>query len=523
LLERAYARLGHRYIYAYIATWILGAAIMVLVATLIFSIYQDMSIGRFLETLVFAEVAIVVSLGIGAWRVTRRAAPLQRWLNAGRPPEGAEEAWRAALGYAPQGVRTQFLLAVALVAVPVTLFIHFEFSHSWGTSALFLIGLIAAATYPTMVSFFLTEIVMQPVARDAARMLPLTGDPPATGVTLRTRLLVAMPLIGLVTTGFASVVSTIAVGGSIDQLGADVAFGVLVASTTSLGLAWLVGSALLGPIGALVDATRRLRSGDLGVRVPIVNSDELGTLTGSFNEMVEALSDREALRARASALELEADRLERQSERVRLDERARIARELHDVIAHNVGMIVLQADGAASMLEADPERVRGALDAIAGSGRQALGELRELLGVLRRSGGQELTPQPVLRDLEALAEEARAAGLDVDLKLSLDGGVPQALELSAYRIVQESLTNVIKHAGASQVAVEITWTGDALELLVSDDGAGPGRGYRSAESDGHGLIGMRERAVLLGGTLEAGPDPGNRGFAVRARLPVESG
>jgi signal transduction histidine kinase len=516
-LERTYERLGVRYLPFYISVTVVACVVIVLVAVIVFSFYQSMSNGQFVATLAFAEAAILGSLGLGAWSVMRHAQPIQQWLRGGRPAEGAETAWRLALSYAAEGIRTQFALAVVLVAVPVTLFVHWEFVWAWPRSGVFFVGVIVGASYPTMISFYLTEIVLEPLIRDAARALPEPRDAPA-GIPLRSQLLLTLPLIGLVTSGFASVVGTIASGRSINQLGDDVVIGIVVTSTTSLLLAWLVARALLGPISELISATRRLRAGDLSVRVPVIAADELGMLIANFNQMVDALADRDALRARATQLELDAERLERQSEHATLNERARIARELHDVIAHNVGMIVLQAEGAGSIFDRDPERARTALDTIAGSGRQALGELRELLGVLRRTGEMPLTPQPFLRDVELLVASTREAGLNVELTLAVEGEIPHTLELAAYRIVQEALTNVVKHAGASLVLVDLRTAGARLEVSIGDDGVGPPP--RNRRDGGHGLVGMRERAALLGGTLHAGPGPKDRGFVVSAQLPI---
>jgi signal transduction histidine kinase len=243
----------------------------------------------------------------------------------------------------------------------------------------------------------------------------------------------------------------------------------------------------------------------------------------SFNETVGALADRETLAARAAALELEAARLEGQTEHAVLEERSRIARELHDVIAHTVSMIVLQAEGAAGLIASDPGRAERALGTIAGAGRQALTELRDLLGVLRRGEHALLGPQPTLDDLDALVDDVRTAGLALELERDLDGAVPAALALSAYRIAQEALTNVIKHAGASQVRIAVRREGSSLLLEVVDDGRAGAARRPSLASGGHGLIGMRERAAAVGGTLEAGPRRDGAGFAVRARLPLKTG
>ena len=198
-------------------------------------------------------------------------------------------------------------------------------------------------------------------------------------------------------------------------------------------------------------------------------------------------------------------------------ERARIARELHDVVAHHVSVMVVQADGARYALRADPGRAEAALDAISGTGRQALAEMRRLLGVLRASGDQAaLAPVPGLGELRELLDQARAAGLEVSYTLT---GNPRPLsegaELAAYRVVQESLTNTRKHAGlAASACVTLRYEPAGLTVEITDDGiAGP-----AGDTGGHGLAGMRERIAMYGGTVQAGRLPGG-GFAVTAHLP----
>jgi signal transduction histidine kinase len=226
-------------------------------------------------------------------------------------------------------------------------------------------------------------------------------------------------------------------------------------------------------------------------------------------------------RQRVADLEDRAVRLERErGEQAQLavaDERARIARELHDVIAHGVSVIVVQAQAGPHLLD-DPERVRGVFQSIELSGRDALAELRRLLGILR-AGDQQLAigPQPGLGSLQSLVEQVRASGVPVAMRIEGEPvSLPAGIDLSAYRIVQEALTNIVKHAGDASAEVVIRYRTRELQLDIVDDGrAGAGH----INGFGHGLIGMKERVTLFGGTLEAGPCDG-RGFAVRARLPL---
>jgi signal transduction histidine kinase len=200
------------------------------------------------------------------------------------------------------------------------------------------------------------------------------------------------------------------------------------------------------------------------------------------------------------------------------DERRRVAREMHDIVAHSISVMVVQAGGARRILERDPRRAAEAAALIERTGRDALAEMRLLLGVLRpgdQRPGRE--PQPGMAGLESLVERARAAGLPVELRVEgRRPELPQGLDLAAYRIVQEALTNALRHAGAAPTKVVVRYGAAALELEVADRGrpAAP-----AAAPGGQGLVGMRERARLYGGELHAGPRPGG-GFAVRARLPL---
>jgi signal transduction histidine kinase len=198
------------------------------------------------------------------------------------------------------------------------------------------------------------------------------------------------------------------------------------------------------------------------------------------------------------------------------EERARIARELHDVVSHSVGVIVIQAQ-AAQQLEIGEEAVAQSLRAIESSGQQALVEMRRLLGLLRREDEElALAPQPSLRYLDHLAATVREAGLPVDLRVEGDvAPLPPGVDVSAYRIVQEALTNALKHAGPARARVRVRYGLGEVELEISDDGPGPAADNGGG---GHGLVGMRERVNVYGGVLESGGLP-EGGYAVRVRLP----
>lgn len=217
--------------------------------------------------------------------------------------------------------------------------------------------------------------------------------------------------------------------------------------------------------------------------------------------------------AETRAFELELERRE-----VVAAERARIARELHDVIAHSVSVMTVQAGAAEEMLRLDPERAVDPVRAVQDTGRQALVEMKRLVGVLR-DGDEEmgLAPQPGLADVDRLVDEMRQAGLSVDLEVEGERRpLPVGVDLSAYRVVQEALTNALKHAGGAPAIVHLRYRPSTLEIEVVDRGGGG-----PAKEGGHGLVGMRERVGIFGGSLDAGPRA-EGGFVVRALLPLEA-
>jgi signal transduction histidine kinase len=234
----------------------------------------------------------------------------------------------------------------------------------------------------------------------------------------------------------------------------------------------------------------------------------------------EAVRNRRAYVAELRDRAERAERTREEEARRRVDEeRMRIARELHDVVSHSIGVISVQAGVAAHLLERRPDKAGEALATIRQASDEALDELHAMLGVLRQPDGRApLAPAPGLAQLDALVAMAEGAGLRVEVDASGAAHLPPAVDLACYRIVQESLTNVVRHAGASSVTVTVAADGDTLVVEVTDDGPGaPGAG--NGNGTRQGIVGMRERARALGGTLEAGPRP-EGGFRVSARLPT---
>ncbi|MDT8910526.1 histidine kinase [Amycolatopsis sp. PS_44_ISF1] len=297
------------------------------------------------------------------------------------------------------------------------------------------------------------------------------------------------------------------------------------------GLVYLGALAVLNTVEILTDE----RTSGLGEVLFTIFGLALCWTLGEFVGARRAYH--EEVEARLHLLETERD----QATRIAVaEERGRIARELHDVVAHSVSVMVVQADGAALALPKSPELAGRALQTISETGRGALGELRRLLDVLRDDDGdgEPRVPQPDAGALAELTERVRAAGVPVELDVGNDladlADLPAGVSLGLYRIVQESLTNTLKHAGrGARAEVRVRRVGETVEVLVLDDGAGRANRFepvsahagpskkdpRLAVAGGNGLIGMRERANVYGGTLEVGPVPAG-GWQVRAVLPV---
>jgi signal transduction histidine kinase len=256
-------------------------------------------------------------------------------------------------------------------------------------------------------------------------------------------------------------------------------------------------------------------------RDPIVNLD--GFIATSVIFVVVwtigfALSRKfeEADEARKRAAQAEREREERARAAV-TEERARIARELHDVVGHSVSVMTVQASAVRRLLRPEQQREREALLVVERTGREALAEMRRMVGVLRRpEEGPALAPQPSLEHVNKLVDQAREAGLPVDLRVEGDPQpLPAGVDLTAYRLVQEGLTNALKHAKAERAEVLVRYRAGDIEVTVSDNGQGAGSG----DGGGHGLVGMHERVAVYGGVLEAGTRP-EGGYRLRARLPV---
>jgi signal transduction histidine kinase len=306
--------------------------------------------------------------------------------------------------------------------------------------------------------------------------------------------------------------------GQVNEIASWLVLGVAIYSAAAYGerrrARWVCGACLLWVAGIEVLTSLRRGVGLVELLVfvlldalPFLLGWPLGVLTRRLREYRAALEERNR--------QLDQER-EVNARRAVLEERVRIARELHDVVAHHVSVMGVQAGVARRLFDRDPEEALTAIGSVEAASRQAIADLQQLIGVLRREEADDLAPQPSLRRLPELVEHMRQAGLPVELhQQGQPRQLPAGVELSAYRIIQEALTNTLKHAGPAHAAVTVRYDHGAVEVEVVDDGRGPPPGQPA--TGGRGLVGMRERVSLYGGQLDAGVRP-EGGFRVHALL-----
>ena len=336
----------------------------------------------------------------------------------------------------------------------------------------------------------------------------------SAALTVRRRWPMAVySIVGFTTVAYAWLGYPESVGG----LGVLIAIYTVAAHVPTHEAVVAAGVYVVGMALSLIGFSR-----DSGLSLDVLLADFLVNLLALVLAFTVGVTIR-TRRAYVASLEARAELLEREREdNARLAvalERGRIAREMHDVVAHNVSVVVVQAAAAERLVETDPERARRAMRDVAATGRQALTEMRRLLGVLRDDApADDLGPQPGVAELQALADTVEDAGMQVELSIQgEERPLPASAALSVYRIVQEALTNSLRHAGPARARVILRYLPDALEVQVSDNGSGAAA--PPGAHGGHGLIGMRERVALFGGELTAGPRP-EGGYAVVARIPT---
>ncbi|WP_098894437.1 sensor histidine kinase [Streptomyces sp. t99] len=378
--------------------------------------------------------------------------------------------------------------------------------------AVFLLGLSGMSMVSGMYDAGREEIVAVPVALGFSTVVALRRKAPE-------KMLLLAILVGVVQLVF-----------NVRPGVGNFAMLVITYTVATVGERWASRLALIGSLSAAALSQLRWEAEPGGSWVQVIFVTVIMTVPFVLAWVLgDSLRTR---RAYFDQLEERAARLERereaQSKVAVAAERARIARELHDVVAHNVSVMVVQADGAAYVMDAAPDQAKQALETISSTGRQALAEMRRLLGVLRTGDapeGGEYVPQPDVEQIEDLVAQVRQTGLEVDFKVEgTPRPLPSGVELTAYRVVQEALTNTRKHGGPDAGAsVRLVYFDDGLGLLIEDDGRGAAHElYEDGGADGagHGMIGMRERVGMVGGTLDAGPRPGG-GFRISALLPLK--
>jgi adenylate cyclase len=295
LFGRLYQRLGARYFALYVIFEVVSAWVVCLATVGLFALYTETSATEFWRVVAVSEAAVTLAVAYGVMREGRLARPIIAWIRAGRPEEDALEVWRCAVAMPRQLVLANGWRAFAIVGLPVAIYATIEFDLPTYNAAIVFAGVVVAVGYAAILHFFGSELFTRPVLEDLARRLPPDFGGARLGVPLRWKLLGALPLINVITGVVASGLSTDG-NTSLDELGLDVVVAVGVAFTISLELTLLLTRSILRPVDDLLEATEAVKRGDLEARVPVVSGDEMGVLAGSFNEMMEGLSERERLR-----------------------------------------------------------------------------------------------------------------------------------------------------------------------------------------------------------------------------------
>ena len=292
---RLYSRLGPRYLWLFAAFEVASGLVVCLATVGLFSLYEDMSGERFLKILLFSEACVALALVYSLLTGRRIARPVIEWLRERGDGARAVEAWRTAVALPRSFVVENGWQPFLIVALPIAVFMTLALELPFYSAAIIFAGAVVAVAYAAILHFFASELALRPVIEDLAQRLPPGFAPARLGVPLRLKLLGALPLINVITGVVVSGLSNDS-RASLEDLGIDVIVAVVVAFTVSLELTVLLTKSILGPVDDLLEATERVKRGDLSHRVPLTSADELGVLAGSFNEMVKGLSEREALR-----------------------------------------------------------------------------------------------------------------------------------------------------------------------------------------------------------------------------------
>lgn len=296
LLSRLYRRLGQRYFYLFLAFEI-GTAVLVTLGTVgLFTLYEEVSAAEFWKLVLFAEAFVALALVYAIVKGKRLARPVRQWLAGGPDRGSAQDAWRHAVALPREFVSRSGWKPFAIALIPVSIFFTVQLDLPAYSAIVIFGAACVSVAYAAMLHFFASEVLLRPIVEDISRSLPEDFAAPPVGVPLRLKLLGALPIINVITGVVVSGLSADA-RASFADLGVDVVVAVLVAFTLAFELTVLVTRSVLSPVGDLLEATERVKHGDLGTRVPVVSGDELGVLAGSFNEMMRGLSERERLQS----------------------------------------------------------------------------------------------------------------------------------------------------------------------------------------------------------------------------------
>src|SRR3954447_3251124 len=294
--EWLYQKLGWRYFWAYVVFDFASAFLTTLVTLGIFALYTDVSFEQFLRAFIVADVFVTIGLVFVLVRAKGSIWPVVQWVRAGKPANGAVDAWERAARLPRDFVLRDGWQVFLIVCVPIALYLRSDFGLPWYSTLIIFAGTCVATAYAAILHFFSSELALRPILRDAAALLPPDFGGMRVGVPLRWKLLGALPLVNVIT---GVVVSGLSSNGhaTLKDLGVDVLVAVAVAFTISLELTLLMSRAIYGPLNDLLAATERVKRGDMSVRVPVLSGDEMGELAGSFNEMMGGLEERERLRS----------------------------------------------------------------------------------------------------------------------------------------------------------------------------------------------------------------------------------
>jgi signal transduction histidine kinase len=447
-----------------------------------------------------SQLGLLLSIGTTTWRWLPEIRAINGWMAGDRDIE-PREMWRILIRQPLLPPITGFPAGLVFVALPLAIYSRIVLDVPTGEAAIIFAGIGAGGVYAALLLYFATEAFVRPELTEIARGLPADFRLPRVGTRLAWKLMGALLLITLGTGGLVAVIAS-AARGDIGQLGLLLGVTVGVTFTATLLIALLLTKSIATPVGYLVEATEQVKEGDLRARAPVISDDEVGVLTGSFNEMTADLQ-----RSRGRLVT------------AREEERRRLRRDLHDGLGPALAGVAMKLDAAGALVEQDPAAAREQLAQLRAETSEAIDDIRRLVYELRPPQLDELGLVGAIEERAArLAVEdggARHGGLSVRVEAPPElPPLPAAVEVAVYRIAQEALANVVRHSGAGQCTVRVTLNA-GLELEVYDDGGGLPERHRP----GVGLGSMRARAAELGGSCTIEHAAGG-GTVVRANLPL---